>query len=426
MKKEFLKNLAFLLTFGCCCLLLASCNNDDEYEEEEDTSADVGKSAHPVIVEAGSFHIFSLKEFYQAADVDDDIMVLVFDDFTPSATTEDPDEDDEDADQTANYLGWTQEYWQEETLSWGTNQLPKQDSAYQKSREYRVLTDNQLKAPTTVINEPIYETIDDDIFERQLAATFVWDMASYGIFDSEHEVDRDDIADYENFYSFSILPHASIWAEDAEFSEGAIIYGASRSVNEEVIVVESVFGDDSKFSLDDTEFAQGATSLKAALEQYSSDTKRLEYQYTLDYKEHYSIYLSFETSNFDSTGSGTAKVSRSSGSETHDVSYTVHYDEAHNPIYIEIDTASLSSGIRDLLGNLPAYFNPVILGPFSKNGSQLSETDVKRYYYGKRYIRTDEDNRIHLKPVIFLNETAKNDIKTAFSNWRIERHDEEN
>ena len=90
----------------------------------------------------------------------------------------------------------------------------------------------------------------------------------------------------------------------------------------------------------------------------------------------------------------------------------VPYIEHLNENYIEIDTSTLSQQ-RLKEYNLPGYFNPIIAGPFDT---------AKRFYYGKRYIKTDSDNRIKISPMFLLNDTAKNNVENAFKDWREEMY----
>lgn len=394
----------YLVLLGISATLaVTGCNSGDE--TDDDQSVDVGKPANDILVEEGSLHIFRVQDFYQDNDdIDNDIMILTIDNFAPSSSTVEPDEDE---DQTLNDLPYTQQSWKEDNISWASNSNPLLDSKYQKPRSYRVLKDNVLQAaPAGTLNKPVYETIDDNVFERQLGASFVWDFGNYGDNKSKQDVSNKKLEDYDTLYGYSVLPHISVWSDlDGQtaprFSEGAVIYAASRSVAYDAVVVEAVInGND--FDLAPTRIAAGSADLTAALALYPYGGSRLAYQFTVDYDKHYTVYMNFDTVL------GKARLYDTSGGSTPvaEADLTLHADKP----YAEIDTMALTSGERLLL-NLPSYFNPVIIGPF--DGA---------YFYGKHYVRTNETNRLLLEPVFFLNPEAKSDVEDVFKAWRNQEH----
>ena len=399
--------------------VLSACNGGSDDEEDDDVS--VARPANEILLEEGSLHRFHMRSFYRdSVDIDNDIMILDFDNFRPAASNVEPDEDD---DQTLNDLPYSKDSWNETTVSWASISNPLlADSTFQKIRSWRVLSNNNLWAPVQRLNQPIYETIDENVFERQLATRFVWDFGGYGDIRTDLDLSGDAIEDYQTLYGFDFLPYAQIWAEsggwvsdgdfDFRFSEGATVYGASRSVASDTLVVESV-DNNGEFDLALTRFGQGLADIDTALAAYPHAGARLAYRFTVDYSQHHIIYLSFDTAlktvRLYSDNSG--------GSHIAETAYNEHPENS----YIEIDTSALDSADRILLG-LPAYFHPIITGPFTSDGSISADISQKAYYYGKRYIRTDELNRLALTPYFFMNNTAKEDIKRAFREWREQEH----
>ncbi len=381
-----------------CTVLISACNRDDDEASSE--SIKVSGPANEILQKEGSLHIFSVQKFEQASDSRDDIMLLTIDSFSPSVTNIEP--EDEDDDQTLNRLKYKQLSWEELNLAWATIENPLQDSKYMKPRSYRVLEDGFLQAAKTILNRPIYETIDDNIFERQLAARFVWDFSRYGDVRAERDVFGDRLDDYENLYNYPVLPHVDIWADiefdTVRFSDGALIYAASRSVALDTVVVESVFNNNG-YTLSPTRIAAGMTNLNDALNSFPIGGNRLAYQFTVDYDQHHTLHISFDLANAKAQLFNTA-----SGSQIAEADLII---DSTKP-YAEIDTMALDSSLRATL-NLPSYFNPVIIGPFEG-----------AFFYGKRYIKTDAINRLLLQPVFFLNNPAKNDVENTFKRWRVQ------
>jgi hypothetical protein len=393
-------------------LLLTACHDDDDEEDKDALNPYVDTPANPFLVQEGSLHLFKIDTFFQdLADIDNDIMVLTFDNFTPASTNIEPDEDE---DKTLNDLGWTQTSWDEDTTAWLQVSSPKSTAIHQKTRQYRILTADNLSAAHTTLNQPIYEAIKKNVYERQLAATFVWDLGNYTD-DMGDDVSGEEIADYESFYGFELLEHASIWGDGLFFSNGATIYGATRSVAADTLVIESV-DNGSSFSLAPTKLGAGIGDIETALDAYPQGVARLEYRFTVDYSTNSIVYISFDTSN------DLAYIyTSSSGSTNFSVPYTIHT----TPSYVELDTASLDDSQRFILNGLQPYFNPIIAGPYTADGTTSSEITDKAYYYGKHYIKTNEASRLTLKPLFFLDPTATSDVQNAFKTWRQERHIEE-
>ena len=396
---------ALLLIF---CLILGGCDNNDE--DDDSISSTFGEPAHPILEAEGSLHVFSLINFIDLTDVDDDIMTLQIENFTPATDTTEPDEDADD--QTTNDLGFSVYNWDESNLvNWVTDSAPLvNDSIYQLNRPYRLFTNGDtLSAPINTLNQPIYEAIDDEVYERQLGVSFLWSMS-----DTEGEdIEGDDLDQYLtisiNGRAWPVLEQADVWASDSDdvFSEGSRLYSGVRIVTSDVYQIESVSQVDGSFSLDSVGFDFGVSSLTAMTANYQ--TTSLEYQYTLDYSTHRTIYIRFNPTTNEAT------VSSTDGSSDSTANYTVH---SH---YLEIDTSSLDQTDLDTLG-LPRYFNPIIVGPFTVSGSTSSDSADNGYFYGKRYITSTTELAAQLEPIIFFNSTAINDIQQDFSDWRTEEH----
>lgn len=409
MKNLYLLTLHIFFIF--LCTALAACH-EDKLEDAEALDPYVDTPANPILAAEGSLHLFTFSTFTEdIADIRNDLMVLSFDNFTPSSSNIEPDKDE---DKTQNDLGWTQTSWDEDTVKWLSIESPKSSIVFNKPRQYRVLKDNELSAPTTTLNQPIYEAIDENVYERQLAATFVWDLGNYTD-EAGDDVSGDKIADYESFYGFALLQHAAIWAENLYFSNGATIYGATRSVAADTLVIEGV-DDNGIFTLSKTRFGTGLPDIETALQAYPQGSSRLEYRFTVDYATHSKIYMSFDTSNNKAYIYNTP-----SGTVYFEVPYIINTLDS----YIELDTSILSESERIILGGLPTYFNPIIAGPYTDDGSFSSDITDKSYFYGKHYVKTNEINRLKLSPIFFLNPTAKSDVENAFKNWRDQRHLEE-
>jgi len=397
------------------------------HEEQAGTSSSldpyVDNPAYATLVKEGSLHTFTFTTFTEDLNkpngILNDIMVLNFDNFTPAKTTIEPKKDE---DQTLNDLGWTQSAWDEIKREWSLLNSPKSASPYNKTRQYRRFNfdTGNLDAAVTALNYPIYEAIDKNIYEKHLGNYFVWDLGNYTK-DLGENVSGKKLIDYKQFYGFDLLPNVEKWGLDLKnnnvpvrFSTNARIYGATFSVAEDALVIESVF-DNNNFNLTKTKFGTGQSDIETALLAYQRNVARLEYNFTLNYGYSNKIYMSFDTiSNIaylypESSGIG-------------GVEFSAPYTVKTNPNYIEINTANMTESERIILKKLPTYFNPIIMGPFTDDGSVSNDPSKNSFFYGKRYIKTDKINRLKLSPVFIFNTIAKNDIENAFKQWRIERH----
>lgn len=435
MQSYLLKSLTILLTLFTLCFVINGCRDDDDEPEEETSKLhpDVDTPAYPILLEANSLHIFTVQDFFEDkingtyGNIFKDRMELFIDNFTPAQSTEEP---DDDADiLSSNDLGYTRSIWTEVSNSekdallyakaWEVDNLPLRDSRYtQNDREYRILTNGVLQQSRTSDYMPLYEVIDKNIYEKRQEVVFTWDFGGAADVDAKEDVSRDDIDDWETIFinrSYTILPYASIWGDDYKFSEGAIIYGATRSIAKDILVIEAVYNNEGnnnkKFTIEKAKISSGANDITTALAPYSSDNNasvHLNYQFTEDFFSHHSVFLQFDTLQKQAH---LFTTNNASDSDKIKVPYIEHYDKS----YIEIDLSSLTKSQLDGL-NIPAYFNPIIAGPFG---------DDNDFYYGKHYIKTDDAQRLKLEPVFFLNNIAKNDVAQAFENWRSERHEEE-
>lgn len=384
-----------ILLITLCCTALIACRS---HITEDEDKPKVGEAANPILLENGSLYQVAFQQFYQATDPRYDIMAVTIDRFAPSTTNIEPDKDDDD--QTTNWLKYSQESWNESFQKWESMSAPLQQAHFQKTRPYREVRSSGLSPVLTTTNRPIYETIDDNIFERQLTVRFVWDFAPFNGTKTERNLYNDRLDDLEKLYGYTVLPHVNQWAdidrEIVRFSQDAKIFAASRSVDKEATLIESVLTNN-EYSLTPVQFAEGEASLDAALALYAST--RLNYQFVLDYQEQYSIYISFDLVNETAQLYGTIN-----GASIAEASLIFNNDRS----LVEIDTQALTQAERAAL-HLPAYFNPVMIGPFES-----------KYFYGKRYIKTTQQNRNLLEPMFFFNQTAKQDIEQTFKRWRIQ------
>lgn len=391
--------LSLLIITTC----LSACKRRDLADEEK---TKVNEPARDILADNGSLHIFQLDEFLydKAIDIRDEKMNFSFANFSPAATDEEPRFDDEDP--TPNWLGYNEESWDEEHLQWVSNDNPHQLSPYNKTRPYRIISNGQLHSVINgKYNRPIYENHDENIFERQLGVRFVWDFGSYGEAKTEREISLDYIDKYENLYGFPWLREVKTWSnidyQQPQFSNGAKVFAASRSVERDVYIIESV-KQGNRYSLEPTLIQADADSLSDVLKAHKNADSLLEYRFIIDYVYEHSLWMHFDLNSqtaflYDENKEGIAKAD-------------LYFNDEQS--VAEINTQALDK--KDLQAlHLPAYFNPIIAGPF--NGE---------VYYGKFYPKTDEFNRLLLTPIFFLNSTAKSDIKRLIEDWRKQEHDD--
>ena len=142
-------------------LTLNACKSSEDTNDEE---VSVGRPAKEILATEGTLHVLSLREFTINTLADDDVMVLNMDNFAPSQTDIEP-EDDED--QTLNDVKYSRDNWADASISWVTNGNPLLELPYNQTRPYRVLEDGKfIPSPEGHLNKPVFETIDDNIFER--------------------------------------------------------------------------------------------------------------------------------------------------------------------------------------------------------------------------------------------------------------------
>lgn len=398
--------------------VIAGCHDEEPVEDALDPY--VENPAYNLLVSTGALYTFTFSSLIEDSnDIRNDIMVLNFDNFTPPSTNIEPRPDDV---QTTNDLGWKQSAWDEANRIWAVPSSPKSSSPYNKVRQYRLLNadTNNLDAAITTLNNPTYEAINKNIYERQLGAVFVWDFGNYTQSKGEN-VSNKKMTDYETFYGFSLLPNVNKWGVtytthlNRRFSTNAIIYGATYSVAKDTLTVESVY-DNGSYSLTKTKFGTGEADIETALLSYPQGSSRLEYGFTLNYTQNNKIYMSFDTAS---------NIAYLYPTSTSSVEFSVPYTLHSNPDYVEINTSSLTESGRIILNNLPTYFYPIITGPFTENGSLSSDPSQKSFFYGKHYVKTDALSRLKLQPVFMFNPTAKADIENAFKQWRLDRHFDE-
>lgn len=396
--------IKILTLFLILTLSLSACKRN---EFDDSDKVKVAGAAKEILEQAGALHLFSVDTFIfiPKTAIRNDVMQLHFDSFQPSASDEEPEKDEVI---TLNWLAYQQDRWDENDRQWRPHTTPLLD--YKDLSSYRLFADGQLGDPVSNIkNHPIYKTIDDNIFEQQLAVQFVWDFSAYGAIKKERSLTGDRLDKYETLYGYPLLPHVNTWSNiringgRPIFSTDATVFAASRSVARDVYVVEATW-QGSKFSLDDTRFNNSAPSLSNALSLYPIGGARLEYRFTVDYNQHHVVYLNIDLANnlveFYSTPTGGTKIA--------DASLIIHSAES----YAEINTEAMDNAKRAAL-NIPSYFNPIFVGPFGGE-----------YFYGKHYIKTNEFNRLLLPPMFFLNSAAKQDIQSTFKTWREEEYND--
>lgn len=395
--------IIFLLALTC----LNACKRRDLDDEEK---AKVKEPGRDILAANGSLHIFQLGDFLfdRSIDIRKEKINASFANYTPSSTDEEPRFDDEDP--TPNWLGYSEESWDEEHLTWSSNENPLQLSPYNKARPYRLIKNGQIQAELSdKYNRPIYENIDENIYERMFGSwqqeglRFVWDFGRYDEVKTERDLSLDYMDRYTTLYGYEFLPEVQIWSkldhENLQFSQDAKVFAATRSVERDVYIIESLRVGN-YYDLSPALISDNASSLGEILSHYQEGGQFLEYQFIIDYIEEYKLYLQFDSHRdiallYDNNKNFIAKAQ-------------LHIDSDRN--LAVINTNNLTSKDLHTL-NLPGYFYPIITGPFAG-----------KVYYGKFYPKTTEENRTLLRPTFFLNSIAKDDIKTAIMRWRDQEH----
>ena len=259
--------------------------------------------AYDVLSLEGNFFTFTVNVFDN--DAANPIMNISINRFSAPGDNELPDDDE---DQTSNDMSIARNTWNENNpsalseLRW-PGFITIDDLALNRTREYRFLVNGILNSPVAAQNnnKPLYEAIDDNIFEQQLIVnntpqiSFVWNILD----EDGEDVSGKNIADYETYQGISFLEYANSTPDDwanitdyDEFDNGSILYTAQRLVNHEVIVVEAV-NDSNSFSLAPTEFGENEADLTAAMDLYDNtlSSNKLEYRFTVDYLNHHSIFF---------------------------------------------------------------------------------------------------------------------------------------
>lgn len=426
--------IGFLSIFTLC--QMTACNSVDCDETPDDpeciddgSDIDVEKEANTLLESINSFHQFTLQQpFSSTLDTSNSAEIYSF---TPAEDSSKQSENDAEDFPEANDLGLTVLAWLDDVRRWEVNNAPFSaiGSIYNEDKSYFLIENGELSNLKTQHNHPTYEAVKKNIFERQLAVDFVWDLGDlhidgFGKIHSELDVSNKKISKLKNHpdtNKIEILPNADIWGDDYHFDEGAIIYGGTRSVAEDKLIIESIKSNNS-FNMTSPNFSNNHDSIDSALADYpdnSPASTHLHYQFSVGYLINKEIYMQFNTTNktaqiFTSTGDSIDidPCTPTSPDNMDCQRINVPYIEHLNENYIEIDTSTLSQQ-RLKEYNLPGYFNPIIAGPFDT---------AKRFYYGKRYIKTDSDNRIKISPMFLLNDTAKNNVENAFKDWREEMY----
>lgn len=409
LKNTFIPLLLLSLTAG-----ISGCKKNDD-EQSDNDNAYVKEPAWPVLEEENSLSRFFFPDFNYDPSLQpkDDSFTVYFETFKPQSNIE-PDEDA--IDQTTNDLLFEETVWDDAQIQWVTNSniLSSAQSPFQKVRDYRILTEGNLQPKVIGKNLPIYEAIDDNetidgnenIFTQHLATEYIWDIGNFDDADDE-DLSGQEIQDYETSEDgYTLLPNASIWSDvdgtDSTFSDGATLYSASYSINNNIYVVEAVDDGNEEFSLTAAGITvSSATTLAELISEYQEPV-RLEFKFTTDFLNHQTIYIGFDSAT------QTAHLATTSGAATADAS--VDYSVDATALTIEIDTQALDATTLEIL-TLEAFFNPIIVGP--DNGS---------FYAGKHYIATTKDNREKLARIFFFNTIAAGNIQNTFEAWRDDKY----
>ena len=430
--------ILFITSFSLvACHDETDCTATPEHEsciEDEDT-ATVDKPANTVLEDQGTLSLFSVATFVENVDYNNESMSLQLLNLSPADNSAKQTSREEREQPEANDLKIDAQVWQENApRQWVINSAPfsSPNSLYQYSKSYHLLENAQLlELVTHEKNQSLYEAQEKDILEQQQAVTFVWDMGDMdlegiGAIKSRIDVANRYIKNYETHPdsdAIDILDYAATWAENARFSEGALIYGGTRSVLNSIMVIESVY-DNAGFSMAPVLFTTGADTITDALANYpvSDDASAsLHYQFSVEATEHHSLYMQFDTANntaqifLNNSADSTILCQIDDGTAAQDCDrWQVSYSENSDEATIEIDIMALSREHLSKL-NAPGFFNIIIAGPFS---------DTKDFYYGKHYKATTVSHRKKLQPLFLLNPTATSDVQTQFQLWRQEAYED--
>ncbi|NRA43263.1 MAG: hypothetical protein HRU21_13320, partial [Pseudomonadales bacterium] len=279
------------------------------------------------------------------------------------------------------------------------------------NRAYRILNNAQLAQAISVRNAPLYEAIEDDIVERQLGVSFVWDLDGTENTQKRVDLSNDQFEDYQNYRDYEVLPNAEIWGDNQRFSEGSSLFSGIKRINQAKSVVEASLSN-GRYSFDLQKINDGSVSLEDIPLIYSLvNNQRLAYVYTLNYINQFTLFISFDQTRayFYRSPIDTEAVAS--------VSYAV--DVAAATITVNTDELSLEN--RDAL-QLSPHFKPIITGPFLSDDIDLSNGNSDAYYYtGKAYYTAEKSA---VSPIFLFNPSAKQDIETQFLRWREEIYDD--
>ncbi|NRB40557.1 MAG: hypothetical protein HRU20_19150 [Pseudomonadales bacterium] len=429
-KFQGLALLASSLIFLNACSAKVDCDEEPDHEDcqEENT---ISRPAYPILEEYDGLSQFYIHEF-ELADKNFRAEMINY----GLAQNTDPSNSEIEDDPTLNLIPIESDIWEEIYIDWGTNDSPfaTESSLYLKNKPYRLLIEGELKnSVDNSKNQPTFTAAKKNINELQQAVSFTWDFGDTEIenvldLNARMNVANSSIKNYEThpdttgtLYEVGILPYATQWADNTKFSEDAIIYGGTRSVTEDVLIIESLLSGNS-FSLPEANFDSGFESINAVIAQWPSDNNaavHLNIKFSVAYLEHFDVKVQFninnQTAQIFTTNNANVSICHPGDDDAKlcdrfEVPYIEHPDEN----YIEIDLSLLSHNRLQSL-NLPGYFNLIIAGPFD---------ETNNYFYGKHYIQTNSDNRIKLAPQFWLNPIAAKDVRNQFQLWRQEAFDD--
>ncbi len=428
--------LAFALTLSAC--QLGSSSEEEESTDSgdnENVTEDSENPAYEILEAEGGLASFSILDFYQdSSDLAQDRMELFFLSFGQASTDNEIDNDD-DADQTQNDIPVSREVWneQKDALAWKTISNPFDDtlSPYNQFRPYREVTtdeNSQLilsSSSSNSKNKPLYEAIEGEILEHQLAASYVWDMSvdTDSSLDKEYDLNNDRFDDYETLETYSVLPNSSIWGDNEKFSTGAKLFVGFKRINRNVSSVESTW-DSSAFTFNNVRLSVQSEALSDIPNRYlQSGTARLSFPYTLELVDSHEVFIDFDPA------SSTAYL-YSSSDQSSDAIASAPYstDISNKAINIDIQnlTGQLSNAGKTQLELLEALsltsnFNLAVIGPYA---SEDTSGEAEYFYLAKAYVTPNETQKKLLTPFFMFNGSAQSDIQEQFEAFREEEHDD--
>ena len=419
------------LSFIYGCDVKTDC---DETPDDSDciTDSATQRPAYTILQDFGGLHQFNISAFTQdQSDSSQDVMKLQISNYG-LATDNNPSNSELEDNPSINRLALDYDIWEEVSRRWLNNEtLDIEGSDYQKIKTYYLPSGGNLGALiNNSYNQPIYTADNKDVREQQQGSQFYWDFGDYeieGLFSLKARISNlagkyiRNYASHPDNIDTPLLEKANIWGQDVKFSEGAVIYGGSRSVANDKLIIESVLNNNS-FSMAEVNFTSGHNSIAEALAPWPTNgnaSNHLSIKYSVGFLNHFEVKAQFDPATqtaqlfTNNNADLTICVPNDPDNKVCD-RIEVSYTENNSEKTIELELMDLSaSRLRSL--NLPGYFNLIIAGPFN---------NAQDFYYGKHYKKTTTANRIKLSPQFWLNPIAAEDVRSAFKAWRQEVFDD--